>query len=389
MKIKLFPIVSSLHEEERINKGTKELLDELISFSNHDFEVCDIDTLYDGDLALILIQSGGSEQLFLDNLDKLKAPYYLLTYGHNNSLAASLEILSYIKDNNLEGEVLHGSNEYLANRIDDLLLRKKHSFRYGVVGKPSDWLIASKVSYYDASRIHGIELVDIEISEVEEVYNSINDDLSIEVNKYDFNKDSLNEALKLHKALTIIKDKYNLNGFTIRCFDLLSSLKTTSCLSLGLMNSLGLPCACEGDIPSLISMHVLNQIMGCAGFQANPSRIDVNKKQMVLAHCTLPLNMVDEYSLNTHFESGIGVAIKGELKEGVITIFKLSKNLKDYFVTTGKIIKNLNETNLCRTQIEISVDENIDYFLTRPYGNHHIIVYGDHKKEIENYMKGL
>ena len=389
MKIKLFPIVSSLHEEERINKGTKELLDELISFSNHDFEVCDIDTLYDGDLALILIQSGGSEQLFLDNLDKLKAPYYLLTYGHNNSLAASLEILSFIKDNNLEGEVLHGSNEYLANRIDDLLLRKKHSFRYGVVGKPSDWLIASKVSYYDASRIHGIELVDIEISELEEVYNSINDDLSIEVNKYDFNKDSLNEALKLHKALTIIKDKYSLNGFTIRCFDLLSSLKTTSCLSLGLMNSLGLPCACEGDIPSLISMHVLNQIMGCAGFQANPSRIDVNKKQMVLAHCTLPLNMVDNYSLNTHFESGIGVAIKGELKEEVITIFKLSKNLKDYFVTTGKIIKNLNETNLCRTQIEISVDENIDYFLTRPYGNHHIIVYGDHKKEIENYMKGL
>ena len=123
MKIKLFPIVSSLHEEERINKGTKELLDELIMLSNHDFEVCDIDTLYDGDLALILIQSGGSEQVFLDNLDKLKGPYYLLTYGHNNSLAASLEILSFIKDNNLEGEVLHGSNEYLANSNDPILVK--------------------------------------------------------------------------------------------------------------------------------------------------------------------------------------------------------------------------------------------------------------------------
>lgn len=389
MKIKLFPIVSSLHEEKRINEGTKKLLDELIMLSNHDFEVCDIETLYDGDLALILIQSGGSEQLFLDNLDKLKGPYYLLTYGHNNSLAASLEILSFIKDNNLEGEVLHGSNEYLANRIDELLLTKNRSFRYGVIGKPSDWLIASNVNYYDASRLHGIELIDIEISEVEEIFDSINDDLSNEVNKYDFNKNSLNAALKLHKALTIIKDKYSLNGFTIRCFDLLSSLKTTSCLSLGLMNSLGLLCACEGDIPSLISMHILNKITGFAGFQANPSRIDVNKKEMVLAHCTLPLNMVEKHSLDTHFESGIGVAIKGELKEDVITIFKLSRNLKDYFVTTGKIIRNLNETNLCRTQIEISVDENIEYFLTRPYGNHHIIVYGDYKKEIENYMKGL
>lgn len=389
MKIKLFPIVSSLHEEERINKGTKELLDELISLSKHKFEICDIDSLYDGDLALILIQSGGSEQLFLDNLDKLHGPYYLLTYGHNNSLAASLEILSFIKDNNLEGEVLHGSNEYLTNRIDELLLNKNSLYRYGVIGKPSDWLIASNVNYKDASRLHGIDLVDIEIEEVEQIFNSINEDFSSEVSKYDFNKKSMNEALKLHRTLEVIKNKYKLNGFTIRCFDLLSSLKTTSCLSLGIMNSLGLPCACEGDIPSLISMHILNLITGCSGFQANPSRIEVNEKKMVLAHCTLPLNMVDKYSLNTHFESGIGVAIKGELNEQEITIFKLSKNLKDYFVTTGKVIKNLNEPNLCRTQIEISVDENIEYFLTRPYGNHHIIVYGNHQKEIEKYMKGL
>ena len=99
--------------------------------------------------------------------------------------------------------------------------------------------------------------------------------------------------------------------------------------------------------------------------------------------------MVDKFYLDTHFESGIGVAIKGYLKEQNITIFKLSKNLKDYYVTTGKIIKNLEETNLCRTQIEISVDENIEYFLNRPYGNHHVIIYGNHKKEIIQYMKTI
>ena len=77
------------------------------------------------------------------------------------------------------------------------------------------------------------------------------------------------------------------------------------------------------------------------------------------------------------------------LKEEKVTIFKLSKNLKDYYVTTGKIIRNLYESNLCRTQIELSVDENIEYFLTRPYGNHHIVVYGDYKKEIQEYMSKL
>ena len=63
--------------------------------------------------------------------------------------------------------------------------------------------------------------------------------------------------------------------------------------------------------------------------------------------------------------------------------------LKDYFVTKGKIVRNLYENNLCRTQIEVSVDENIEYFLNRPFGNHHVVVYGDYVDEINKYMDNL
>mgnify|MGYP003301395200 CR=1 FL=1 len=56
---------------------------------------------YDCDLKLIFIESGGSEGLFLDGFKLLKAPYYLLTSGDNNSLAASLEILTYLNVNKL------------------------------------------------------------------------------------------------------------------------------------------------------------------------------------------------------------------------------------------------------------------------------------------------
>ena len=99
--------------------------------------------------------------------------------------------------------------------------------------------------------------------------------------------------------------------------------------------------------------------------------------------------MVDKFHLDTHFESQIGVAIKGELKEEVITIFKLSKNLKDFYVAKGKIIRNLSETNLCRTQIEVRVNDNIEYFLNRPYGNHHLVIYGDYVENIKDYMKNI
>lgn len=386
MKINIFPIVSSLHSKDRINKETQVLLDELFKLSNHEFNIVDIDQLYDADLPLILIQSGGSEQLLLQNYDKLKAPYYLLTYGHNNSLAASLEILSFLKDNDLQGEVLHGSNEYLVKRINELLEEaeeKTSKYRYGVIGKPSDWLIASNVNYSHAKKYHDIELIDIDINEVVELFNI---DKSEFEGDFPYDKKELSNALKLDSILESIIEKYRLNGLTIRCFDLLSSINTTSCLSLALLNSKNIVGTCEGDIPSMISMHLLNKVTNQVGFQANPSRIDVNASTMVLAHCTLPLSMCETYSMDTHFESNIGVAIKGKLKEEKITIFKLSKNLKDYYVTTGTILENLNENNLCRTQIKIKVDDNIEYFLNRPYGNHHIIIYGDHKQEIIEYM---
>ena len=385
MKVNIYPLVSSLHNQNKINENTLKLLNELMSISDVEFNISSIDELYNSDLSLILIQSGGSEGLFLENIKNLKPPFYLLTYGYNNSLAASLEILSYLKDNNLEGEVLHGSNEYIIKRINELT-KINVKYRFGIIGKPSDWLIASNVNYENAKRLHNIELVDISINKVSDYYFKSINDYNLEF-KYDSKE--IDKALKLHKVLNKIKEEYNLNGLTIRCFDLLEKLKTTSCLSLSLLNNEGIVATCEGDVPTMISMHILNKLTNQVGFQANPSRIDVENKKMILAHCTLPLNMVNKYNLDTHFESGIGVAIKGYLKEEKVTIFKLSKNLKDDYVTTGTIIKNLEESNLCRTQIEVSIDDNIEYFLNRPYGNHHVVIYGDYKNKIIKYMSEL
>jgi hypothetical protein len=77
-----------------------------------------LDELSKGDLPLILVQSGGSEGFFKrDIYPTYKGPYYLLTYGSSNSLAASLEILSFVKEENKKGEVLHGDNTYIAERL--------------------------------------------------------------------------------------------------------------------------------------------------------------------------------------------------------------------------------------------------------------------------------
>ena len=46
------------------------------------------------------------------------------------------------------------------------ILHNDQRLRLGVVGKPSDWLIASHVNYADVLERMNIELVDIPISEM-------------------------------------------------------------------------------------------------------------------------------------------------------------------------------------------------------------------------------
>ena len=79
-----------------------------------------------------------------------------------------MEILSYLRQNDLKGEIIHGNADYIAKRI--VLLAKVgqrktrgllEGCRLGVIGQPSDWLISSQADYAEAKRRLGIELVDI------------------------------------------------------------------------------------------------------------------------------------------------------------------------------------------------------------------------------------
>ncbi len=389
MKITILPIVSKLHDNVRINEETKKLIDEIKELGNHDVVYATISNFYDSDLSLILVQSGGSEGLFLEMEKDLTAPYYLLTYGSNNSLAASMEILSYLKNKGEEAEILHGSAEYIVKRLTELKGKVvKELENLGVIGSPSDWLIASNVDYSDCRKRLNVNLIDIEIDELIETYNMMNvEDYEKDV-VLDFDSLAVKDAMRVSKALNSLVRKYNLSGLTIRCFDLLGKIHTTGCLGLSLLNRDQIVGTCEGDIPAMLSMHLLKKITGQPGFQANPSRIDSDKNEIVFAHCTLPIDMAESYKAMTHFESGIGVGIRGKMKKADVTLFKISNNLKDYYVSEGILIDNLEEENLCRTQIVIKLKD-VKYFLTSPYGNHHLIVYGKFKDQITKYMSNL
>ena len=390
MKIKISTFKSRLQHSLEFNQEIEHFLKSVEKELDDSLILSELED-YDCDLKLIFIQTGGSEGLFLENFAKLKEPYYLLTNGGNNSLAASLEILSYLNTQNKKGEILHGSINYIVTRIKELaqLERAKkilNKAKLGVVGNPSDWLISSVPNYKLIQEKMGLELIDIPLSIVEE--KALRPHFSnLKTSDYKkFNMSDLNTSINIFDGLNEIIKEQKLSGVTIRCFDLLKSLKGTGCLAFAELNKNGCIGTCEGDIMAMISMQIVQALTGQSSFQANPSRINVENNSIVFAHCTLPFDMVDDYQLDTHFESGIGVAIKGELKTGKVTVFRMSSDLKHYFVSGGILMNNLNESNLCRTQVNIRLDKPVTELLKAPCGNHHIIFYGDYEKLIQQFM---
>ena len=192
----------------------------------------------------------------------------------------------------------------------------------------------------------------------------------------------------IYGALKTLIGRHRLQGFTLRCFDLLTALKDTGCMALAKLNAEGYVAGCEGDVPAMLSMMMVRSLLGVSGFQANPARIDPEKGEMLFAHCTIPLVMVEHYELDTHFESGIGTGIRGYMKEGPVTIFKLSGDLTRHFIAEGQLVRNESKPDLCRTQQVISLSDKrqADYFLTQPIGNHHIIMPGHQRALLESLI---
>ena len=383
---------------------------------------------------IIYVRTGGTEGLFLEHVAPLLPgagttvrPVLLLASGQSNSLAASMEILSWLQQRGIPGEILHGTPATIASQLSSSPARHGETMtealtpetfgrilegkRFGVIGRPSDWLISSNVDYAAARENLGPELIDIPIEElVAEVRNeagacdssapkmgNFGADPAFEtgvgaekgqnrcqptelkpLNKPKYGRkidaDDWGGALAIYDALKTLAGRYRLDGLTLRCFDLLTALHNTGCLALARLNAEGITATCEGDVPAMLSMAVARALTGRSSFQVNLSRIEGDR--LLFAHCTVPLDIVEDYCYDTHFESGIGVALHGRVPEGPVTLFKISPDFRRMFRREAKLVANPYEDNLCRTQVVVEAPGAAAYFLQEPIGNHHIIVPG-------------
>ena len=404
MKIALVSILSETHNEQRINKTLKpkiEILEQKFELEKISADEIPFTDFSEYDMTINFIKSGGSEDIFAENVEYLPQPVYLLATELHNSLPAALEILSFLNAEDIAGKILHGEMEDLIIEIEELTAYKKvrdeiADARFGIIGKPSDWLIGSQVDYEHAAHHWGSEFVDIELEQLYQALENVDsakakriaaDFLENAAKIVESNEADLVEASKIYLALKEVITKNDLDVITIRCFDIVKKLDTTGCLALSLLNNEGLVAGCEGDVPAAFTMFLAYQLTGVMPFMANPAAIDKKNDEILFAHCTVATDISEDYIIRSHYETGIGVGIQGILEKGSVTIFKIGgAGLEQYFVAEGEIIENLDSANACRTQLKISLPQSSDYFLNDSIGNHHLIIPGYHADKINEFL---
>lgn len=354
----------------------------------------------------VMIATGGVENLFKNLWSTgLLHTTTLIADGRNNSLAASLEILSYLSENGNKGRIIHGSNEAIMREVKlEARLTTQSSgksaaclflgTRIGLFGKPSDWLIASGVDYDYLREYYGIDSVFIDLQRLIGGIKVVNDAEAEKVAK-DLVKRSKSvkepsaadmlAAAKTYLAIKKICHEERLDAMTIRCFDIVKACNTTSCLALAMLNDEGIVAGCEGDMQTLMTMLLAKKLCSEPAFMANPSVL--TDKSTMLAHCTVPLSMCENTIVRSHFESGLGVAVQGDMPLADYTIIKWGgRRLDKMFVVEAKAIENPYSDHFCRTQITFDINLK-PYLLYKSIGNHHVIIRGRHADDVRVFMR--
>ena len=348
------------------------------------------------------IGSGGVEDKVIQNFSSFSYPITLLTDGLNNSLAAALEVSACFGYKDMKVRIIHGS---IPEMVEQVLIhhrafaakRSLKGKRIGVIGTPAPWLVASHVDYLLASQRWGVTYVDIPIEEVFKRFYAITDDeigmqASIFANRakacQDTTPDDLLRAMRLYKAVKDICAEQKLDAVTLSSDQCISQLNATGNVTSALLTDEGIPAGGEGDLQTIMTMLMAYAITGKPTFMGNPSFIDRKRNELILAHCSVPTKMVDEFIIRDHFETGRGIGLQGLMHEGDITLFKCGGEcLDEYYVSEGYLVENTNLISACRTQFRLKMNKPVDYFLSNPVGNHHVLIQGHHAAALQEFMQ--
>jgi L-fucose isomerase-like protein len=349
---------------------------------------------------VILVATGGTEAAILDHVRRRQAvvpyePVVLVAHPRHNSLPAALEAMARVHADGTRGRIVQaadGAPGLVATVVADVAaIHRLHRTRLGLVGAPSPWLVASVP---DAALLQvrwGVELVPIEIADTIAAYRLADTDRARAVAvRFGGGAEPSSElvgAATLHPVLVDAIGRAQVDAVAVRCFDYLGALTTSGCVALAELNDRGVVAGCEGDVASTVAMILVRALLDQASWMANPAAIDEEHNRVLLAHCTVAPSLVEDVELHTHFESGLGVGLRGRFAPGWVTLLRLGGPALDRFwISEAEVERSGDADDICRTQVTVRLDgARASSLLEAPLGNHLLLFHGRHRDRIERW----
>ncbi len=361
----------------------------------------------------LLVVTGGSENVILKVQAERKShvlnePILLIAHPANNSLPAALEVLARLQQDGERGRIFYlkgpddeAGLQQIVEAVQNLAVRRAlQEARIGLMGDPSDWLVASMPDPATVKATWGPDIVPIAMEEITQAMAQITADALrpiLDTLKADATEirepteEDMRDVARVYAALRRLVDAYSLDAVTVRCFDLVLNLETTGCFGLAELTDEGVIAGCEGDLVSTVGLLWAYKLLDEIPWMANPAQIDEAANAMWLAHCTVPRRMVESYHLRSHFESGLGVGIQGMLPTGPVTLLRIGgTGMKQLWLAEGEIVETGEAENLCRTQASVKLTRgHVADLLHAPLGNHLVLVPGHHADRLHAWWEML
>lgn len=359
----------------------------------------------------LFVLTGGTEREALELLaarpGTASEPVRLIAHPLQNSLPAALEILAKVNGDGGEGRVFFMNGAKDSKTLADiekaaalaLAMGSLQGARLGRIGESSDWLVASSHGAEALRGAWGVELDEIPIRVLHDYVAS--EGMPSDGPEFEFFRQAaevreptavdISKAVAVYRAMRRLVAERSLDALTVRCFDLVLDERTTGCFALSRLNDEGTVAGCEGDVPSALALLWAKRVTGALGWMANPARIDAAGGRLLLAHCTVPRSLVGDYTVRSHFESSLGVAISGAFASGPITLVRLGgTGLDKLWSAEGEIVASQAADGLCRTQIECRVPQaSLESVLSQPLGNHIVVVPGRHQADLAESFRAV
>lgn len=360
-----------------------------------------------------VMATGGTERTLLQlqavrQAERPGEPVILVAHPGNNSLPASFEVLARLQQDELPGRIVfvRGPEDEaglatLDAAIADVAVRMRLlDTRIGLVGEPSDWLVASSPDADIVREVWGPTVIRVPMEELEAAIDAVaEDDVTVRVASLsgeatgcaEPSEDDLANVARVTAAMQGIVDTHGFDAVSLRCFDLLASRETTGCFALSELTDAGVMAGCEGDLVSTVGMLWAYLMTGELPWMANPSELDEAANTLKLAHCTIARGMLENYRLRSHFESGQGVGIQGDLPLGPVTLLRIGgAAMNALWLAEGEIVSRGDAENLCRTQVDIELSNgDVSELLHAPLGNHIVLVRGHHGARLEDWWETM